>query len=246
MTDSTGRVALSARFRIADIQASFKHDYKASIKSLDEIESSLSGRDSIFIPVTRFKKGLIHLEQGQTARARDIFTEIQGDYPGYYQANPRVQYMKARSFDMENNWDRAETEYKYLVERFGDSREGLATAIYLAQQLTQKGRESEAKDWYTEAEHQITLLASRGAGTTREALALTYKADLYRAQDRWSDAAQTLTTAYDKFPTEKIGRDCLLAAVEIYRGKLKQPQTADSLMIILKKNLPVKVPDWES
>lgn len=246
MVDSTGQVTLSARFRIADIQATFQKKYARAMASLDQILRSLQGRDTVFVPVARFKKGLVEMKRGRTSRARKILAEIQKSYPGYDRANPRVQYMKARSFDLENNWDRAETEYKFLIERHGESREGLATYMYLADQLAQRGRKNESEQWYDKALRQYTLLAARGSGTLREAIALTYKADLYRSQERWKDAASTLTTIYEKFSDSPVGRDCLLTAAEIYRRRLDDPVTADSLISELKKNVPAESPEWDS
>lgn len=246
MGDSTGQVPLTARFRIVDIQSTFQKKYTTALASLDQILESLQGRDTIFVPVVWFKKGLVEIERGRTSQARVILAEIQKNYPGYDRANPRVQYMKARTFDLENNWDRAETEYKFLIERHGEAREGLATYLYLAGQLAKRGRKSESDQLYGKAEQQYTLLAARGSGTTQEAVALTYKADLYRVQERWEDAASTLATVYGKFPDSRIGRDCLLTAAEIYRRQLADPVTADSLISELKKNLPVESPDWNS
>ena len=246
LIDSTGQVPLSARFRIADIQSTFQKRYSAANASLDQILKSLHGRDTILIPVVWFKKSLIKLERGQNTEAREMIAKIQKDFPKYDRANPRVQYMKARSFDLENNWDRAESEYKYLIEKHGESREALATYLYLASQLSDRGRTTEADSWYAQADQQYTLLAARGTGTIKEAIALTYRADLYRSQNRWKDAASTLTMVYTKFPASRIGRKSLLTAANIYQQKLDDPITADSLKLELEKNLPANSSKWDS
>lgn len=246
MNDTTGQTPLTALFRIVDIQSTFQKKYATALASLDQILGSLQGRDTIFVPVVWFKQALVEIERGHTSPARLILARVQKEFPGYDRANPRVQYMKARTFDLENNWSRAETEYKFLIERHGESREGLATYLYLAGQLAERGRKTESNRLYDKAEQQYTLLAARGSGTTGEAVALTYKADLYRVQERWQDAASTLTTVYEKFPATRIGRDCLLTAADIYRRQLTDPATADSLILELKKTLPVESQDWDS
>lgn len=246
MVDSTGKVSIAAQFRVADIRTTFQQKYDVGQALYDQMLTSLSGSDTIFIPVVLFSKSRLELEQGHYAQARRQLIDLQQNYPGYYHANPRAQYLKARTHDLEKNWPRAEVEYKLLISQYGNSRVALASYLYLAKELENRGRKTESEQWYQKAEAAYSLLAARGAGTLREAEALTYRADLYRQKKDWSLAVQSLTMVYEKFPNSRVGRESLLTAAAIYSQKLDMRHVADSLITEFKKNLSRAQNDWES
>jgi tetratricopeptide (TPR) repeat protein len=247
LTDTTDQTILDARLRVADIYAVHLDKPDTALTLYEDIYTDLTGRDTIFRPLILFKESLAQMQKKQYEAARRTLVDLQDRYPGYYLANAQAQYLKARSFDLEGNWQRAETEYKYLIEQYDGSVQAMSTHLYLARKLKEMGRADESKLWYQRAEDYFDEVASRGSGTELEGKALMFKAELYRELKQWPQAAETLTEIYTKFPRTDVGRKAIVTAAQVYRDRLKQPATADSLIAAAKAAItkPEPEPDWE-
>jgi len=245
LADSTGLVNSSAHMKIADIYAVNLRKMDTALIIYDEINELLKDLDTVFKPVILFKKSMIYLEQARYQQTRKLLVELENKYPGYYEFNPSAQYAKARSFELEDNWERAETEYKYLIENYPGTREAMTTYLYLAEKLSEMGRRTESERWLRKAEDYFEEIASRNKGTVQEALALSYKAELFRLSENWLAAAETLGRIFDKFPQTDIGRRSLVTAAAIYRKKLDNSTTADSLMNKLRESMTKADVNWE-
>jgi tetratricopeptide (TPR) repeat protein len=230
LVDSAGTVNRDAKLRIADLRAAHLADYDTALRLYDEVMATLKGRDTMLKPILFFKKSLVQLEMKKYDQARQILVQIQRDYPGYYATDPLPQFTKARSFENEGNWNRAETEYKFLIENYPPSEQTFSTLLYLADQYAAMGRKLEAERLLERASQTFDQAAQQGAGSGIEALALMYKAELFRRQQDWLRSAQMLVTVSDKFPGSDFGRNALLTAVNVYRQKLNAAGTADSLV----------------
>ncbi|MFZ5979219.1 MAG: tetratricopeptide repeat protein [Candidatus Zixiibacteriota bacterium] len=245
LTDADGLVNASAHMKIADIYAVNMHRLDTALLIYNEIDGYLKDRDTVFKPVILYKKSLIYLEKGRFQQTRNLLIELENKFPAYYEFNPSAQFAKAKSFEMENNWERAETEYKFLIENFPGTREAMTTHLYLAEKLDKMGRKMEAERWRQKAEDYFEEIASRNQGTLQEALALSYKAELFRQTDNWTASAETLCRLFDKFPQTDIGRRSLVTAAAIYQKKLNNSPTADSLMNRLRESMTEADVNWE-
>lgn len=230
LVDSTGQVNRDAKLHMADLMAAHLADYTNALRLYDEVMATLKGRDTMLKPLLFFKKSLVQLETKQYEQARQTLVQIQHDYPGYYATDPLPQYTKARSFESEGNWNRAETEYQFLIENYPPSEQTFSTLLYLADQYAAKGRKLESDRLLERASQTFDQAARQGAGTGIEALALMYKAELFRRQQDWRRSAETLVAVSDKFPGSDFGRNALVTAVNVYRQKLNAAGTADSLV----------------
>lgn len=245
LTDTTGPVNASAHMKIADIYAVNLRKLDTALIIYDEINGNLKDRDTVFKPLILYKKSLIYLEKGRFQQTRNLLIELENKFPAYYEFNPSAQYAKAKSFELENNWERAETEYKFLIENFPGTREAMTVHLYLAEKLGKMGRKMEAERWRQKAEDYFEEIASRNKGTLQEALALSYKAELFRQTGDWQDAAETLCRLFDKFDQTDIGRRSLATAAAIYRKKLDNEAAADSLMNRLRESMTKADVNWE-
>ena len=170
--------------------------------------------------------------------------EIKKNQPLYYGATPLVQFTIARSFELLGRWNRAETEYKYLIEKYRGSQQAMATYLHLGDHYRDQDRNDEAQKWYHDAENYYNEIAARGAGTLIEARALTFKADLFRRWDDPKRSADLLISLFEKFPGSDPGRKSLLQAAAIYRNQLNQPDMADSLVGRLRSMLLQPEEGW--
>jgi tetratricopeptide (TPR) repeat protein len=244
LVDSTGATLVESRIRIADIYGAYLGRLDSALAQYDDIMEDLTGRDTLVKPLIMYKKSLVYLEQGDYVRCRRILGQLQDDYPAYYNYQPTAQYVKARAFELEGNWDRAETEYKYLIEQYDGSDEAMTVHMYLARQLADMGRTAESELWYDRAEKYFDKVALRGKGTEREGRALMYKAELYRTLREWNKAAGVLAEIFEKYPDTEVGRNALLTAAGLYRRRLDNPVVADSLLEVYKSAVTKPLDDW--
>ncbi len=233
--DSTGQVAVPARLKIGDIYASELGQSDRAMREYVETEAQLKGGDTLYRPVILLKRSIIHLMDKEYAEARELLVTLKAKYPSYFGSNPIAQYNMAQTFDLEGNWERAETEYKFLITNYAGSNEAFGAYLYLIDSYKKKGRTTEAEQWFGKAERDFAQLATSKAGTPQEGLALVFTAELYRQKEDWPRAAAMLMQVYDKFPATDPGRRALVSAAVIYREKLNNPAKADSLIEVLKQ-----------
>lgn len=240
MLDSTAATYTSIRMKIAEIYGTRLKQFDRSLGMFDEIFTSLEGKmadDTLFIPVVHFKKAMVRMEMKDYSTARQILFDIKENFRAYFAGNPKAQYAIARSFELDNNWKRAEVEYNYLIENYRGSDEAMASFLYIAKYLKDAGRIDESQRWYDDAEKYYNQVAALGEGTLSEAMAKVYLADLYQSQDKWDKSAEMLLQIFDKYSQTEPGRKAILKASAIYRSKLKNDIKADSLIEVFKTSI---------
>lgn len=237
LTDTTGGIATPAYLRIASLHAGELGRPDLALEEYEHILSRLKGRDTLQRPLIMYNKGLIYMYRKEYDQARQVFNEIKQDYAPFYDRTPTVQYAIARSFELQSRWDRAETEYKYLINNFAGSEQSLATFLYLIDQYSQQGRTVEADRLEERAGKEYDEMAATRPNTRAAAAALSYKAELYRRRHNWTQAVSLLTEVFDKYPTSEIGFRDAIVAIVIYRDELNDARAADSLIQVLKKRL---------
>jgi tetratricopeptide (TPR) repeat protein len=235
---------LEIRINIADIYSRMPNGNDSAVALYQSLLAELQPADSAYRPRLRFKIALMKMEKGRYREARELLIDIKRDYPRFYAGTPLVQFSIARSFELLDRWSRAETEYKYLIEKYRGSEQAMAAYLHLGDQYRKLGREEEAQQRYREAEDYYDEMIERGAGTLIEARALAFKADLYRRWDNYDESARLLVAMFEKFPQTLPGRSSLVKAAGLYRDRLGQPQRADSLMARLRSMLLEPEEGW--
>jgi len=237
LTDTTGDLSPSAGLRIATLHATQLNRPDLAIEEYDRILQRLVGRDTLRRPMILYNKGLVYLYQKQYGRARQTLVDIKKRYQDFFNRTPTIQYAIARTFELQDNWDRAETEYKYLINNFPTSEQSLSTYLFLIDKYSEQGRALEAERLESRAANKYDELVATYPGTRAEAAALSHKAELYRRRSDWPGAIGLLSEVFDKFPTSEIGFRAAITAALIYRDELNNQAAADSLIQELKKKL---------
>ena len=237
--------SLAVQIRIADLYGAKIKDLSHALKLYDKILDELDVADTLIRPLVLFKAAMVTMEQEKYSRARKMLVDLKEDYPRFFAVTPMAQYGIARSFELENNWPRAEAEYTYLIENYRGSDEAMSTYLHIADLFEEQGRKREAARWYAEAEQYFDEVAALGAGTVAEAKALAYKADLYRQKRDWNHSARILLELFDKYPQSEPGHRALLKASAIYRKELGDKTTADSLIAVLRATVTEVEPEQE-
>lgn len=233
--DATGQTDWRAMTRVGDIYAIQLGQFDRALQTYDGILGRLTGQDTLARPQFIFKKALVYMEQKQYDRARELLAEINRNYRGYYMSNPAPQFVKAQSFEKEGHWDRAETEYRFLIDNYAASDQAMSSYLHVGDEMLKQGRKIEAEKWMGRADEFFRSIAGRAPGSQVEALALTYRAELLRRNSDWQGAASMLLQVFDKFPNDNIGQNALITAAQIHKDKLGAPATADSLIQSLRR-----------
>lgn len=244
LTDSASNNYIDIQINIADIFTRLPRGRDSAMAIYQTLLDNLKPADSLYMPRLKFKTALMQMEAAEYRQAREILLEIKKTHQLYYGSTPLVQFTLARTFELLNRWSRAETEYKYLIEKYRGSQQAMATYLHLGDHYRELGRNDEAQKWYQDAENYYNEIAARGAGTLVEARALTFKAELYRRRDNPKRSAELLVSLFEKFPESDPGRASLLQAAVIYRNELKQPEIADSLVDRLRSMLLQPEEGW--
>ncbi len=242
LRDSTGQTNWEAQVRMADILGGEMKQYDTAMSLYVAAEGRLDGPDTLARPVIFFKKSLSLLRQKKYDAARQVLRALNQQYPAFYAANPTAQLAKAKSFDDEGNWDRAETEYRFLIDTYAGSDEAMSSYLYLGEQLKKRGRTVEADRWANRANSFYQQIADKNSGTEVEARAMTYQAELLRRDSNWAGSVAKLMQIFDKFPNLGIGQRAAIAAAGITRDKLADKAKADSIISALKQTLTAVEP----
>lgn len=235
MQDSTGATAAAPRLRVADLYVERLNRPDDAIAIYRDLDRLLVGRDTIARPGLLEKEVLAYMAKKDYAQARQVLTDISNRWPTFFANSSAAQFTKAKCFELEGNWSRAETEYRYLIDHFPTSEEGLSTYLYLAQKAADDGRSLEADQWYERAEKAYSSLAAKNPGTAQEAVALYFKADMHRQRKDWPAAAEALVSVFSRFPQTEPGQRAAAMAADVYRDKLNDNRKADSLIIALQE-----------
>lgn len=166
VTDSTGAISIPAEMQIAEILSTAKKNFSGSLEIFDRLLVRVQGlpardRNKEIEPLIMLKQAMVMLEQRRFAESRKRLDEVSDKFPRFFDAYPTAQLAKARSFDLEGNWDRAVTEYRFLIEHFAGSDEALSTYLYLERHFAGDRRPAEADRWYRQGLQDYNSLINR-------------------------------------------------------------------------------------
>lgn len=246
MTDDSQDRMLELQVAIADIYNDKLNQPDRAMHIYDSILAALKPEDSLARPYIQFKTTSIMMNGRRFTEARNLLTTIKRNNPRFFDMTPAAQLTMARTFELENNWDRAVTEYRSLIENYRGSDEAMQSYVHVAATLDSMNREKEADSWYKDADAYIDEIATRTRGTLTEARALYFKSLLYEQQHRWADAAVVLMRLFDKFPDSDAGRQSIVRAGTIYAEQLGDQAKSDSLFTVFKNSLSKVKPGWEN
>lgn len=237
MTDSAGAIPLTARLRVADITAANLRQFDLALLRYDSIAASIVGPDTLARPLLLYKKAVILLNQRKFADCRSALVQLENQYAGWYRSYPPAQQAKARSFHAEGNWERAESEYRYLIENYPASAEAMQALLGLAAEYATRGLQRESESWYERAERHFQEQAVRASGTPTEARPLMFLAELFRQRENWNGAVTALDQIFKRFPRTEEGRQAAVISATIFREKLNDPAQADERLQALRRSL---------
>ncbi len=238
LTNPQSKSYVTVLLKTADVLGSKLNQYDTALTLYNFIlNNKTTDKDEDMRSVLLFKKSLVEINLGNYEKARTLLHEIKTKYPNAYNQSPLFQYNLARSFELQNKWNRAEQEYNLLLEKFKGSSESMMTLLYLVDHFKKQNNKAEKDRWFAKAESYYNELANSGKGKLLEARAMLYQADLYSRNDDFEKSAKILTNIFEKYPETDPGKQALIKSIRLYQNKLNDPQKADSLLQQLKLTL---------
>lgn len=235
LTDSTGRIDVEAAMMTAGIYINGKKQYDRAIGIFDNLLGRVT--DTTLIPLILLRKGIALFEKKDYQGCRQIMSEINDHYEYFYRQNPTPQKYVAMSFERLGDWNRAENEYKWLIDNYSVTEPAFDAYLTVAEHYKAVNNKELSDSWFRRASEFYNMMANRYSGTTIEASAISYLAELARRRENWESAAKYLEELYNRYPSTEYGRRALINAASIYREKFNNETHADSLIDLLKREL---------
>ncbi len=234
---------IPALVAIADIFAGNLNRPDTAVTLYGLILLELPLEDTLLRPELELKTALALMEQKRYDQARTVLIDLKRNSAGFFSRTPLIQKTIASSFELQGKWSRAETEYKFLIERYRDTDEAIRANLHMANHVGTQGRKSEVEYWMTSAKDQLSDMARRGAGGQLEARTIRLRAEMALCDRRPDRAIEILTELLHRFPRSEEGHQGLLMAAEILANQPQRQGTIDSLMD-LWKSAQTNSGDW--
>ncbi|UCD18355.1 MAG: tetratricopeptide repeat protein [Candidatus Zixiibacteriota bacterium] len=233
--DSTGQTDREARLVIAELTGSGLGDYQSAILMYDELLAQTT--DTMVLPDIYLRKGIALYQAKYYQECREVMKLIKNNYESFFIQNPAPQNYLGMAFEKEGNWERAETEYLRVIDGYPTTEAAFNTYLVIAQHYTDTNNDQIAELWYRRAEEFYQKMAATYAGTTVEPSAIAFTAEIARRKQQWQKAADILIGLYERFPGTEVGQKAMVNAAGVYRNRLNDEITANSLLERLRREL---------
>ncbi len=228
VTDSTGAPDASALFMTANIYSGPKNQPKKAIPIYHEVLDREP--DSNMIGSTMLRLGAALCADKQYDEGRNVLADVKKKFEAYPNLAIPAQYYYAQSFDAEGRWDRALSEFQWLMENYPYVEESFRAALYIPRHFAREGNDKLAGIWDDRAEQFFLDAARIKQGGPVEAKAYTYLADLYRMEGKWDKAINTLEKIYTIAPKTRLGAQALYFAAAVAYQQLDDSTKAQSYL----------------
>ena len=230
--DSTGQVGVPETMKIGELYTTGKKDYTAAIGIYNQLLNRVD--DSTLLATIYTRIGIAYFDNKSYSECRATMETIKENFYSLYMSDPIPQKYIAMSYEKQGDWDRAESEYQWLITNFPDTEAAFNAFLVVADHYASLKNERLADAWYQKADEFYTRMQFKHAGTYIEASAISYRAEVARRQKKWEVAARRLEELFSRFPDKEIGYKGLINAIAIYRDKLNNKAKADSLQALIK------------
>lgn len=230
--DSTGLAHVPDAMRIAEFLSAGKKNHSAAIAIYEDLLQRVE--DSAGVASIYVKIATTHFANESYSDCRETLKFVKNNYYPYYMSNPLPQQYYALSFEKQNEWNRAEDEYQWLITNFTGTESAFEAFLTIAEHYNNLNNVRLTDSWYDKADKFYIKMQAERRGTFIEASAISYRAEVARRRGNWDNAAKRLEELFRRFPDKEVGFRGLNNAIDIYRDKLNNPAKADSLELIFQ------------
>ncbi len=230
--DSTGQTRMPEAMRIADFLSRGKNNHKEAITMYEGLLERAD--DSALLANIYIKIAIANFNKESYSECRETLKFVKDNYFAYYKSTPLPQQYLALSLEKQNEWNRAEDEYQWLITNFPNTEMAFEAYLTIAGHYENLKNSQLTDLWYSKANEFYKKMQTEQRGTSIEASAISYQAEVARRRGEWENAAKLLEELFRRFPDQEVGIRALKSAIDIYRGKLNNPAKADSLQSLAR------------
>jgi tetratricopeptide (TPR) repeat protein len=224
VTDSTGELFGTAQMIIADICLTSLGDTMQARQRYETVIGS--EHDSLSHPKAYMQLAKIEFLHRNYIECRKHIAALQSKFERYRPLQAQVQRLLANTFEKENDFNRAFSEYQWLLTNFPDSKEAIDTYRYLPGFLERNEQTDLAAEWYGKAIDFLSDTRDNQNGTFLGLSAHGTLVNMHVDKENWVSAATQLERLQADYPRSAPGLYALTKAGNIYRDKLKDREKA--------------------
>lgn len=172
---------------------------------------------------------------------RDYLDALKLRFPRASTILAESQRLKARSFELEQNYDRARQEYLALINEFPATPQGLETLVELPDFFRRIGQPEMASDWTQRCEERLRGLARDYANRQIGLQASSYLGTFLLRNGRVDEAIAQYDELRRQYPRSSQATDALIRIAMIYRNDKKDPSKALETLREFVKQYPRSV-----
>jgi tetratricopeptide (TPR) repeat protein len=197
-TDTAGTIMPPYWIDIGEITIARLGDTARGLDIFARVAESFA--DSPFRADADLKRAQIYMRRGQYAAARDLLAALKEKFKNRAGVVLAAQMYFALALEAEGNWDRAKSEYVYVITTFPQSLEAVQAALAIAHHFQRTGETAQVGEWYNRADELARDLARPDKFPAALAGgAMDMRVTVAAEQKRWSDAAERLNDIVNAF-----------------------------------------------
>jgi tetratricopeptide (TPR) repeat protein len=228
ITDSTGQVDIAAEVLIANIYNGPKKDIKRAIEQYRKIIDRHP--DSSIVGTTMLQLGMALCDEKQYDEGRTVLADLKQKFSASPRLSAKAQFYYAQSFEVQDRWDRALSEYQWLTENYPYSEDAFWAARRIPEHYLKEKNDKLADTWFERAVDFYTRAATVKKGEPIEIVADSYLAEIYRLTKQWDKAMETLDKIYSLAPRSRLGAKALYNAAAVAYNELDDSTKAQAYM----------------
>jgi tetratricopeptide (TPR) repeat protein len=226
--DSTGQVEVRAAFLIANIY----NDSKKEVDKAIEMYQEIIGRepDSSVIGGTMLRLGAALCSQKNYEEGRKTLAELKKKFARYPQLTARAQLFYARAFESQGRWERALSEYQWLMENHPYTEDAFQAALHIPDHFAAENDDKLAEIWYDRAVEFYLNAAQKRQNQPIAVAANMFLADVHGRTGRWKEAVDSYDKIYSMVPKTRTGAMALFNAARVAFNQLEDSTLAQTYL----------------
>ncbi|MFQ5639887.1 MAG: tetratricopeptide repeat protein [bacterium] len=206
---------------VGTIYSDVKHEYLTA-KSYYEKAFHESDISSVHAKA-QLELGALRFKQKQNEEARKKMRWVIEEYPREGRIGAMAQLAVAHSYEQEGRWDRALVEFRWLMDTYPITPEGVYAPLHIANHFKTLGEDDMAANAFTDASERYFELISKYPQSQLSAMAQQYLAICYALSEKWEHALNAAEQLYEKYQTTPqiaMGSQILLGQLYEKNGKI--------------------------
>jgi TolA-binding protein len=224
VVDSTGRMFDPAKSMMADLYLTQLNRGDEAVSIYNDIIND--GQDSLSIATAYVKLATLSFGAKNFQEGRDHLENLRERFPQLSNVQAQAQLLKARSFEDENNNERARQEYVALLNEFPNSIQALEVLAHMPEFFHRIGQTGLEQEWVRRSEQEFRKLAADNANSRTGLQAASYLGTFLQRQNRFDEAISQFETVIKQYPESPQAAEALYKIGYIYLKDLKNDSKA--------------------